>query len=440
MPDQLNIFHSDDSTDRASEPDSMPLARRMRPGSLDEYVGQSHLLKEGAPFRRALENDTLGSFILWGPPGCGKTSLAYLVARYTSRRFVSFSAVTSGVADLRNVVTEARLALKTGGKHTILFVDEIHRFNRTQQDGFLPHVEDGTIMLIGATTENPSFKLVGPLISRCTVYQLNRLDARDVAIVLRRALEQGVPDAGEWSDDAVLLVGEMADGDLRKGLNLLETVSAAHREHTGPLTEDEVRSVATHQALLYDRSGEEHYNLISALHKCIRDSQTDAALYWLARMLESGEDPLYLARRLVRVASEDIGTANPNALPLAVSAMQTVQLLGLPEADCALAETVIYLALSPKSNAVYKALGEAKGDARRMGARPVPLVLRNAPTALMGELGYGKDYRYAHDDPDGAKNQQHWPDGVPPRRYFEPTGTGWEKKILDWWERYGKKN
>ena len=440
MPDQLNIFHPNDTPEDSLDIGSTPLARQMRPVSLDEYVGQAHLLKENAPFRRALESDTLGSFILWGPPGCGKTSLAYLVSRYTKRKFVSFSAVTSGVADLRIVVTEARRRLKTSKLRTILFVDEIHRFNRTQQDGFLPHVEDGTIMLIGATTENPSFKLVGPLISRCTVYQLHRLEPSDVTSVLHRALDTGVGDPLEWKEEAVFLIAEMADGDLRKGLNLLETISAAHTDHAGTLTEEEVRSVATHQALLYDRSGEEHYNLISALHKCIRDSQTDAALYWLARMLESGEDPLYLARRLVRIASEDVGTANPQALPLAVSAMQTVQLLGLPEADCALAEIVIYLSLSPKSNAVYRALGEAKRDARNLGARPVPLVLRNAPTKLMGELGYGEDYRYAHDDPEGAQKQQHWPDGVNPRRYFEPRGAGWEKKVLDWWENYRKKN
>jgi putative ATPase len=330
------------------------------------------------------------------------------------------------------VVTQAKHAFARNGRRTILFVDEIHRFNKTQQDGFLPHVEDGTLLLIGATTENPSFQLVGPLLSRCTVYPLRRLEATDVLTVVRRALvdrERGLGlNATGWSDEALQVIAELADGDLRKGLNLLEAI-AATRPDGQEVDLTTVREVAGQQALLYDKSGEEHYNIISALHKCIRDSDVDSALYWLARMLESGEDPLYIARRLVRVASEDVGTAHPQALPVAVAAMQTVQLLGLPEADCALAQAVVYLALAPKSNTVYSALAAAREDARRLGSLPVPMVLRNAPTRLMDELGYGQGYVYAHDDPKAAAAQQHWPDDMKPRRYYRPKAIGWEGKL-----------
>lgn len=420
MHHQMELFDRPHEAGKSPDDSVLPLARKMRPVALDEYVGQRHLLASGAAFRKSLEQDVLGSFILWGPPGCGKTSLAFLVARHTARRFVAFSAVTSGLAELRAVVKQAKHDL-VAGTRTILFVDEIHRFNRAQQDGFLPHVEDGTVILIGATTENPSFKLVGPLISRCTVYQLHRLAAEEVEKVLQRSIENADLGLGEWKDEAVQLVANMADGDLRKGLNLLETVNGAGKNRSAAVTITDVKKVAAHQALLYDRSGEEHYNLISALHKCVRDSDPDAALYWLARMIESGEDPLFIARRLVRIASEDVGTASPQALTIAVAAMHTVQLLGLPEADCALAETVIYLALAPKSNAVYRALSAAKKDATKFGAQPVPMVLRNAPTRLMKQLGYGKEYRYAHDDPQGAASQQHWPDKMKPRIYYEPS-------------------
>ncbi|MBN1424417.1 replication-associated recombination protein A [Candidatus Fermentibacteria bacterium] len=427
--EQLDLFELDIAE---TPPADAPLAHRMRPVNLDEVVGQGHLLLPGAAFRRALEEDTLGSVILWGPPGCGKTSLASVVARYTSKRFLAFSAVTSGLPELRIVVSQARHALARSGRRTILFVDEIHRFNKTQQDGLLPHVEDGTLQLIGATTENPSFQLVGPLLSRCTVYPLKRLESEDVLVVIRRALvhtERGLGlDATGWSDAALVLIAELADGDLRKGLNLLEAVAATNRSGEA-VTPASVREVAGQQALLYDKGGEEHYNIISALHKCIRDSDVDSALYWLARMVESGEDPLYIARRLIRVASEDIGTAHPQALPVAVAAMHTVQLLGLPEADCALAQAVVYLALAPKSNAVYTALTAARGDARTMGSLPVPMVLRNAPTRLMDDLGYGKGYVYAHDDPHAASAQQHWPDGMKPRRYYRPRSVGWEGKL-----------
>jgi putative ATPase len=379
-----------------------------------------------------LEGDTLGSVILWGPPGCGKTSLASVVARYTAKRFVAFSAVTSGLPELRIVVTQAKQMLARNGRRTILFVDEIHRFNKAQQDGFLPHVEDGTLQLIGATTENPSFQLVGPLLSRCTVYPLRRLETGDVVVVVRRALtdpERGLGiDGTAWRTEALDLIADMADGDLRKGLNLLEAVAASLVDGA-PVTVETVREVAGQQALLYDKTGEEHYNIISALHKCIRDSDVDSALYWLARMLESGENPLFIARRLVRVASEDVGTAHPQALPVAVAAMQTVQLLGLPEADCALAQAVVYLALAPKSNAVYKALSSARDDVRRGGSLPVPMVLRNAPTRLMDEMGYGQGYVYAHDDPAAAAAQQHWPDGMKARRYYRPKNVGWEGRL-----------
>ncbi len=426
MDEQLDFALGDHGASEA------PLAFRMRPRTLDEIVGQDHLLAPGAAFREALERDVLGSFILWGPPGCGKTSLAMVVARYTSRRFVSFSAVTSGLQEVRAAVAEAKRARAYAAQGTILFVDEIHRFNKAQQDGFLPHVEDGTIQLIGATTENPSFQLVGPLLSRCTVYQLHRLHAADVRRVLERTLvdpERGLGLPVESCAEGTLdLIASLADGDLRRGLNLLEAVAAV-RGNAPLMTPAMVHQVAGQQALLYDREGEEHYNTISALHKCIRDSDVDAALYWLARMLESGEDPRYIARRLVRVASEDVGMAHPQALSMAVAAMHAVDLLGLPEADCALAQAVVYLSLAPKSNAIYTALEAAKDDVRTTGSLPVPLVLRNAPTRLMRELGYGKGYIYAHDDPRGASMQQHWPDGMKKRRYYRPKGVGWEGKL-----------
>jgi putative ATPase len=432
--DQTDLFVSKSGQFAVS--DDSPLAHRMRPRTIEEIVGQNHLLASKTPFRQSLEADTLGSMIFWGPPGCGKTSLALLVAQYTSKRFVRFSAVTAGLPELRNVVSEAKLAFSSSSKRTVLFVDEIHRFNKIQQDGFLPHVEDGTLLLIGATTENPSFQLVSPLLSRCTVYTLSRLEPAHVLVVLQRALtdqERGLakPELS-WEKSALELMAQMADGDLRKGLNLLDAVARAETGTNGAVTTAEVRRVASFQALVYDRAGDEHYNLISALHKCIRDSDPDAALYWLARMLEAGEDPLYVARRLVRIASEDVGMATPQALEIAVSSMHTVKLLGLPEADCALAQAVVYLALAPKSNAVYRALSNAKRDAADLGSLPVPLVLRNAPTRLMKELGYGEGYAYAHDDPKQARVQPHWPDGMDPRIYYQPTMRGWEKKLEDW--------
>src|SRR5881296_3649093 len=382
-----------------------PLADRMRPRVLDEIVGQEHLLGPGKVLRSAIETGELHSMILWGPPGSGKTTLARLMAHTTGARFVAFSAVLSGVKEIREVVAEAERARARTRTRTILFVDEIHRFNRAQQDAFLPHVETGTIVLVGATTENPSFEVNSALLSRCRVYVLRALGEDDVVAILRNALGDAARGlAGlspEVDDDALRLIARLANGDARAALNVLEvavglTPTGGRRRVTGA----SVRQAAQTKTLLYDKAGEEHYNLISALHKSLRDSDPDASLYWMTRMLDSGEDPLYVARRLVRFASEDVGNADPQALTLTLAAKEAYDFLGSPEGELALAQATLYLALAPKSNAAYVAYNEARADVEAAPAEPVPLHIRNAPTGLMKNLGYGKGYQYAHDAPD----------------------------------------
>ncbi len=420
----------------ALEPEA-PLADRMRPRCLDEVRGQDHLTAPGAPFRRLIEGDRAPSMIFWGPPGSGKTTLARLVAESTKSRFVAFSAVTSGVKEVREIVARAK-GERGLGMRTTLFIDEIHRFNRAQQDAFLPHVEDGTISLIGATTENPSFEVNAALLSRMQVFVLNLLDVPAICEVLNAALVnngRGLPDATA-DEDALEVIATAAEGDARRALNLLEMASAS--VETGKrLTAESVKAVMGSKAFLYDKGGEEHYNLISALHKSLRDSDPHASLYWLARMMESGEHPHYILRRMVRFASEDIGNADPRALSIALAAKDAYDFLGSPEGDLAIAQAAVYLATAVKSNSVYKAHGEARRDVREQPNLPVPLHLRNAPTGLMKELGYGQGYQYAHDDPDGYVAQNHLPENLQGREYYRPANRGYERQIrelMDWWE------
>ncbi|HET7873874.1 MAG TPA: replication-associated recombination protein A [Methylomirabilota bacterium] len=421
------------------------MADRIRPRTLDEVVGQDHLLGPGRVLRSAVERNELHSMILWGPPGSGKTTLAGLLAQVSGARFVAFSAVLSGVKEIRQVVTEAAADRDRTGRRTILFVDEIHRFNRAQQDAFLPHVEKGTIVLVGATTENPSFEVNSALLSRCRVYVLHRLDDEHLLTLLRRALADSERGLGALhaavDDEALPLIARLADGDARAALNILElAVTLAPREAGRPrLSERTIQEAAQKKSLLYDKAGEEHYNLISALHKSLRDSDPDAALYWMTRMLESGEDPLYVARRLVRFASEDVGNADPAALTLTLAARDAYHFLGTPEGELALAQATIYLALAPKSNAVYTAFDAAQTDVRDRPAEPVPLHLRNAPTSLMRDLGYGRGYQYAHDAPDARVEQEHLPEGLRARTYYRPTARGLEAELgrrLAEWRRW----
>jgi putative ATPase len=419
-----------------------PLADRMRPRGLDEIVGQEHLLGPGRVLRRAIESGELHSMILWGPPGTGKTTLASLMARVAGARFVAFSAVLSGVKEIRQVVGEADVERQRRGRRTILFVDEIHRFNRAQQDAFLPHVEKGTIVLVGATTENPSFEVNSALLSRCRVYVLRGLTEDGLVEIMRRALTDGERGlaalAPDVSDEALRLIARLANGDARSALNILElavqlTPPAGGRR---AVTEAGIREAAQRKTLLYDKSGEEHYNLISALHKSLRDSDPDASLYWMTRMLDSGEDALYVARRLVRFASEDVGNADPQALTLTLAAKEAYDFLGSPEGELALAQATLYLALAPKSNAAYVAFNEAKADVQERPSEPVPLHIRNAPTGLMKDLGYGSGYQYAHDAPDARVDQEHLPDSLRGRQYYRPTDRGLEaelaRRLADW--------
>jgi putative ATPase len=413
-----------------------PLADRVRPRSLDEIVGQEEILGPGRPLRRAIEQDRLRSLILWGPPGSGKTTLALVVRRLTRAHFEAMSAVLSGVKEVREVLRAAEERRRRDGRRTVVFIDEIHRFNKAQQDALLAHVESGDIVLIGATTENPSFEVNAALLSRSRVVVLKPLAAEQLLVVLRQALADGQRGLGGYAakvdEEALAFLAETSDGDARTALNVLElAVSTAEAPDGGPRHVDlaAMREAFARKSLLYDRAGEEHYNVISALHKSIRNSDADAGLYWLARMLEAGEDPLYVARRLVRFASEDVGTADSQALVLAMAAQQAVHFVGLPEGALALAQLVVYLAAAPKSNAVYVAYGEASRDALETRAEPVPLWIRNAPTGLMKDLGYGKGYRYAHDETEGVTGMDCLPDALAGRRYFRATDRGREKDL-----------
>jgi putative ATPase len=425
-----------------------PLAERMRPRTFDEFVGQGELLAPGKPLREAIERDLLQSIILWGPPGTGKTTLARIIAETTKAKFVSFSAVLAGIKEIREVMTDAERLRRSTGRRTIVFIDEIHRFNKAQQDAFLPRVEAGDIVLIGATTENPSFEVNAALLSRSKVFVLRGLTADEVQSILERALNDPERGLGSQSTDvdpdAVGAMARYANGDARAALGLLELVVAAAPTIDGRrrVTPERVQQTIQRRALLYDKSGEEHYNLISALHKSMRNSDADATVYWLARMVEAGEDPLYIARRLVRFASEDIGNADPQALTIAVAAKDAVHFIGMPEGNTALAQAALYLATAPKSNAVYAAYGAAAEAAGKDVAEPVPLHLRNAPTKLMKSLDYGKGYRYAHDEADGVAAMSCLPPSLEGRRFYEPSDRGFEKEIkrrLDGWAEIKKR-
>jgi len=412
-----------------------PLADRMRPRTLGEFVGQEHLLGEGKVLRLAIESDQLPSMILWGPPGSGKTTLAMIIASTTGAQFLSFSAVLSGVKEIKEVIQEAQ-EWRHQKKRTVLFVDEIHRFNKAQQDAFLPHVEKGTIILIGATTENPSFEVISPLLSRSKVFTLQSLTEEEVELILKRALadeERGLGKFPATVDPEVLKgISRVANGDARAALNTLEMVvltSSPDGQGLRHVKKLHLEEVLQKKSFLYDKTGEEHYNLISALHKSLRGSDPDAALYWLGRMIEAGEDPLYLARRMIRFASEDVGMADPQALPITVAAMQGFHFIGLPEGTLALAEAAVYLATAPKSNALYVAYGDVERDVREMESLPVPLHIRNAPTRLMKDLGYGKDYKYPHHYPEHFIEEEYLPENLRGKVYYHPTELGFEKEV-----------
>lgn len=470
MPEQSSLFGSDDtSTQKKNIPTTPssqttagePLAARMRPRTLDEIVGQEHLLAPGKLLRRLIETDRVTSMILWGPPGSGKTTLADVIARSTHARFVTLSAVSAGVADLRRVIEDASKLRQFSRQGTIMFIDEIHRFNKAQQDAVLPHVERGVVTLIGATTENPSFEVNSALLSRSRVFMLKALTEEAILALLHRALtdkERGLGQLGLQIDENVLqAIAVFANGDARTALNVLEMAAQGSRESEGNeagakrhITLPLIEEIMQHRALLYDKSGDQHFDTISALHKALRGSDPDAGLYWLARMLEAGEDPLYIVRRLIRFASEDVGMADPQALLVCVAAQQAVHFVGLPEANLALAQAVVHLATAPKSNALYEAYSRVQEDVQKTRNDPVPLWIRNAPTQLMKDLDYGKDYKYAHDyykdmqsdDPErppAGQLQEYLPESLKGRRYYEPGEQGKEASIKRWLEKRREK-
>jgi putative ATPase len=447
----MNLFDDPDTEAAASTSASgTPLAERMRPSTFDEFVGQEDVLAPGKPLREAIERDRLQSIILWGPPGTGKTTLARLIAKVTRARFVSFSAVMAGIKEIKEVMATAEQTRRRLNRRTIVFVDEIHRFNKAQQDAFLPRVEAGDIVLIGATTENPSFEVIAALLSRSKVFVLRALTEGEIVRILERALNDPGRGLGgepiDLAEGVLQTIARYSNGDARSALNLLElaTSAATPADASGRKRVELalVQQAVQRRALLYDKTGEEHFNIISALHKSMRNSDPDASVYWLARMVEAGEDPLYIARRLIRFASEDIGNADPQALTVAVAAKDAVHFLGMPEGNTALAQCALYLATAPKSNAVYVAYNEAAADALQQIAEPVPLHIRNAPTPLMKELKYGKGYKYAHNEEGGIADMDCLPASLQGRRYYQPTNRGFEetirKRIEEWQKARGK--
>ena len=442
MAEELDLFDTGSGKEGEKSRPRPPLADRMRPATLDEFAGQEHLVGKDGFLRQAIDRDEIPSLILWGPPGSGKTTIARIISNATKSSFISFSAVTSGIKDIREVISRARHS----ARRTILFVDEIHRFNKAQQDAFLPHVENGTIVLIGATTENPSFEVNSPLLSRSRVLVLNSLSDDHIRSIIENAISDAERGVGGEVDGiepkALEALVSFAGGDARKALNTLEQASLyAGKRKERTITAADIETAAQKKTLLYDRAGEEHYNIISALHKSMRGSDPDASLYWFARMLEGGEDPLYIARRIVRFAAEDVGMADPHALLVAQAAVDAYHFLGTPEGELAIAEAIVYCATAPKSNALYIALSRARGDARKHGALPVPMHIRNAPTRLMKNLGYGDGYQYDHNTEDSYSGQEHLPEQLIGTSYYRPGSFGFEKTVaerMNWWEERKK--
>lgn len=430
MTNQLSLF------DKKIKPTNIPLAEKIRPKSLDEIRGQEKLFKEGSQLRTMIKNDNYSSFILWGPPGTGKTTIARIIKRKSQNRFISFSAVLTSIKDVKNIMKEAEFTLETQNKSTILFIDEIHRFNKSQQDAFLSYVESGAIILIGATTENPSFEIISPLLSRCHVFVLEQLSNKNIEKILQQAVEK-TGKKHNFNEDCISYLAEQSGGDARKALNYLESIFNNISE-SQKVDVKTISKILSKKAMFYDKDREEHYNVISALHKSLRGSDPQAGLYWLARMLEAGENPLYIARRLVRFASEDVGLADPNALVQAIAAKDAVHFLGMPEANVHLAQLVVYLATAPKSNSLETAYNKAAKDAQKTSHLGVPMHIRNAPTKLMKDLDYGKNYKYSHEYENAFSYQKYFPDKMKEKKYYKPSKFGFEKEIkkrLDWWKK-----